>query len=665
MTDKLLFGVAYYDEYMPYERLEEDIRMMKEAGINFVRIAESTWSTHEPQNGVFDFTSVDRVLDAMHKANIRVIVGTPTYAVPTWLVKQHPDVLATTKNGPGKYGARQIMDITNPVYLFHAERIIRKLINHVKDHPAVIGYQVDNETKHYGTAGDNVQFQFVKYLKDKFSTVEELNKAFGLSYWSNRINSWEDCPSMVGTINGSLGSEFSKFQRKLVTDFLAWQVSIVKEYSLPHQFVTHNFDFEWRGYSYGIQPDVDHFEASKALDITGIDVYHPSQSQLTGVEISYCGDIARSTKNTNYFVLETEAQAFKNWTPYPGQLRLQAYSHLALGADMVAYWHWHSIHNSAETYWKGLLSHDFKPNPVYNEAITIGKEFEELSPHLVHLKKQNKAAFVISNESYTSMTWYPFSESKNYNDVFRRLYDELYKMNIECDVINTSFTNLKDYDLIIIPSLYTVNDSFLHQLNEYVRDGGHVVYTFKSGFTNENIQVRTVTQPGIISEACGVEYSMFVEPGQTGLKGSFFDIESSQQPVQEWMELLTPTTAEVLAYYDHQHWGQYAAITHNHYGSGTATYIGFFPSEEVVKRVFNFVLGQIPSIDNSNVLFPVITKSGKNQFGKEIRYYFNYSDNPETILYPYVSGKELLTNRDVQTGDTLQIKPWDLVIIES
>src|SRR3954467_1239820 len=217
MMDKLLFGVAYYDEYMPYERLEEDIRMMKEAGINFVRIAESTWSTHEPQNGVFDFTSVDRVLDAMHKANIRVIVGTPTYAVPTWLVKQHPDVLATTKNGPGKYGARQIMDITNPVYLFHSERIIRKLINHVKDHPAVIGYQVDNETKHYGTAGDNVQFQFVKYLKDKFSTVEELNKAFGLSYWSNRINSWEDCPSMVGTINGSLGTEFSKFQRNLVT----------------------------------------------------------------------------------------------------------------------------------------------------------------------------------------------------------------------------------------------------------------------------------------------------------------------------------------------------------------------------------------------------------------------------------------------------------------
>lgn len=102
--------------------------MMKDAGINVVRIAESTWSTHEPQNGVFDFSSVDRVLDAMYQAGVQVIVGTPTYAVPTWMVKEHPDVLATTVQEPGKYGARQIMDITNPTYLFYAELIIRKLI---------------------------------------------------------------------------------------------------------------------------------------------------------------------------------------------------------------------------------------------------------------------------------------------------------------------------------------------------------------------------------------------------------------------------------------------------------------------------------------------------------------------------------------------------------
>ena len=188
---QLLYGVAYYDEYMPYERLDQDVRMMVEAGINVVRIAESTWSTHEPQNGVFDFSSVDRVLQAMQAAGIAVIVGTPTYAVPTWLVKQPPDVLPETPRGPGRYGARQLMDITHPAYLLHAERIIRTLIRPVAGHPAVIGYQTDNETKHYHTAGPNVQLLFVKYLRETFGDLATINRLFGLDYWSNRINSWE------------------------------------------------------------------------------------------------------------------------------------------------------------------------------------------------------------------------------------------------------------------------------------------------------------------------------------------------------------------------------------------------------------------------------------------------------------------------------------------
>lgn len=133
VSNELLFGVAYYDEYMPYDRLDKDIAMMKASGINFVRIAESTWSTVEPQDNVYNFYHIDRVLDAMHKANIKVIIGTPTYAVPTWLVKKYPSVLAVTPQGPRQYGARQNMDITNEHYLFHAERVIRKIMEHVKD----------------------------------------------------------------------------------------------------------------------------------------------------------------------------------------------------------------------------------------------------------------------------------------------------------------------------------------------------------------------------------------------------------------------------------------------------------------------------------------------------------------------------------------------------
>ncbi|MBQ2833148.1 MAG: beta-galactosidase, partial [Clostridia bacterium] len=222
--DKLLFGAAYYDEYMPHERLAKDVEMMKRAGMNVVRIAESTWSTCEPQEGEFDFSHVERVMDAMEEAGISVIIGTPTYAIPTWMVKSHPDVLAETKKGRGKYGPRQIMDISHPVYRYYAERMIRELMKRTAHRTCVIGFQIDNETKHYGTAGRNVQEKFVKSLRAEFhDDLDAMNHAFGLDYWSNRINAWEDFPNVLGTINGSLGAAFEKFQRTLVTDFLYWQ----------------------------------------------------------------------------------------------------------------------------------------------------------------------------------------------------------------------------------------------------------------------------------------------------------------------------------------------------------------------------------------------------------------------------------------------------------
>ena len=312
--NKLLYGVAYYDEYMPCDRLAKDVEMMKAAGINLVRIAESTWSTCEPQEGVFDFSHVIRVLDAMEEAGISVIIGTPTYAIPTWMVKSHPDVLATTKKGPGIYGARQIMDITHPVYRYYGERVIRKLMEVSAHRKCVIGFQLDNETKYYDTAGKNVQEQFVKYLRTKFNDdLDAMNQAFGLDYWSNRINAWEDFPDVRGTINGSLGAEFQKFQRTLVDDYLQWQADIVKEYAREDQFITHNFDFDWRGYSYGVQPMVDQKHAARALTVAGVDIYHPTQDELTGAEISYGGDSTRSLKADNYFVLETEAAMIFKW----------------------------------------------------------------------------------------------------------------------------------------------------------------------------------------------------------------------------------------------------------------------------------------------------------------------------------------------------------------
>ena len=664
-NSKLLYGVAYYDEYMPYDRLDTDIKMMKEAGINVVRIAESTWSTVEPQDSVYDFRHIDRVLDAMHKAGIHVIVGTPTYALPTWLVHKYPDVLAVTPWGNNQYGARQNMDISNPHYRYYAERIIRKILEHVKNHPAIIGYQIDNETKAYNTAGPDVQKQFVAYMKNKFGSLDSINKAFGLDYWSNRINAWEDFPSMTGSINASQNAEFAKFQRKMVTDYLAWQAGIVNEYKHPGQFITQNFDLAWRGFSFGIQPEVDHFAAAKALDIAGIDIYHPSQDALTGKEISFGGDVARSMKQgKNYLVIETEAQGFPEWTPYPGQLRLQAFSHIASGANMVEYWHWHSIHNSAETYWKGVLSHDLEPNEVYNEVKTIGKDFDRLSPHLINLKKSNKVAFLFSNEALTAFNQFGL-RGTDYNDILRNLYDALYNMNVGVDFVDPTSPNLEDYTLLVVPALYAAPDSLLERLNRFVKNGGHIVYTFKSGFSDQYVKVRNSHQPGIINEACGIYYNEFTIPQNVSLKGNPFGVSYEDNKVNAWMELITPSTATVLAYYEHPVWGKYAAVTQNKSGKGIATYIGCGVSNAVAEKIMADALkkANLWPVDQA-IQFPLIVKSGVNELGKQIHYYFNYSAKPAGFTYPHKSGKELLSGDTVKQGNNVSLPAWGFTIVE-
>ena len=674
---ELLYGAAYYDEYMPYDRLGKDVEMMKKAGINTVRIAESTWSTCEPQPGVFDFSHVERVMDAMEEAGINVIIGTPTYAVPTWMVKAHPDVLAETVRGRGIYGARQIMDITHPVYLFYAERVIRELMKRTAHRKCVIGFQLDNETKYYGTAGKNVQEQFVKYIREKFhDDLDALNYEFGLDYWSNRINAWEDFPDVRGTINGSLGAEFEKFQRTLVDKFLGWQADIVNEYRREDQFVTHNLDFEWRGYSYGIQPYVNHLHASQCLTIAGTDIYHPTQDDLTGAEIAFGGDLIRSLKQNNYLVIETEAQGFPGWTPYKGQLRLQAYSHLASGANSVMYWHWHSIHNSFETYWKGLLSHDFQENATYREACIIGNEFARLGKHLVNLKKKNEVAVLVSNEALTALNWFriqeqaPGADAKSiyYNDVMRWMYDTLYHMNVECDFIWPESENLDQYKAIIVPALYAAPDELLIRLNQYVENGGTLIASFKTAFANENVKVSHEVQPHILSNCFGVHYDQFTFPKNVGLTGEVIlkktDQKGNAHPAANvFMELLVSEGAEVLASYEHYNWKDYAAITRNHYGKGQAVYIGCMTDEETLKSVYKAVLPEA-GVEIPEYHYPIIVRKGLNDLGKTVCYFLNYSGMELEMPYDYKNGIELLENTAVENGTALQMPAWGVKIVE-
>lgn len=685
-TEKLYFGAAYYSEYLPYDRVEKDMEMMEKAGMNVIRIAESTWSTLEPQEGVYDFTHIDRMLNAAACHHISVIVGTPTYAVPTWLVKKYPDILAITQNGRERYGHRQNMDITNPDYLSHAERVIRVLMEHVKDVPHVIGYQLDNETKSYGTAGPRVQAMFVDYLKENFPDINDFNHEFGLDYWSNRVNDWDDFPDVRGTINQSLAAEFCKFQRSLVTKFLSWQADIVREYKRDDQFITQNFDFDWTTHSIGYQSQVDQYDASRCMTVAGADIYHPSNEELTGAEITVCGNISRSLKKDNYLILETEAQGLTPWLPYPGQLRLQAYSHIANGSNSVMYWHWHSIHNAIESYWKGVLSHDFSENETYREAVVIGNEWKKIGSHLKNLKKENKIAIMLDNASLTGFTQFPLENAgaNGYNTVMRWFSDALYRLNIEYDMISSKERDFSSYECLIVPALYSAPESLLLALDSYVKNGGHLITTFRSGFSDEYLKIYPDMQPHILHECLGLHYDQFTHPHHVDIVPVQSDVMAAAQKhfshpddsafsltssACEWMELITCDTAVPVLKYSHPAYERYAAAAKNQYGNGSTLYFGtMFENDELLESVLLSFLHETGfsggDLSSDAPHYPLIIKRGINDSGKELCYYLNYSKDPVSVTHHGKNGVELISETAIVCGNKIDLGGWGVAVVE-
>jgi beta-galactosidase len=662
--ETVLYGAAYYTEYMPYERLEQDVKLMQQAGISVVRMGESSWGLWEPQDGRFEFAWMDRVIDRMQQAGIKVILGTPTYSIPAWMYKEHPEIAITRFGGQTvTFGYRQNADLINATYRFYCERIIRKLLEHYKNNPTVIGWQIDNETSAGAAANDDVQMGFVNYLKKKFSTVEELDKVWLLNYWGQRLNDWTEIPPQAGIINPGWKLEWQRYQRWMTTDFLAWQARIVNEYKRPDQFITHDLAGPPRS-------EVNEHDIAASMDIMAVNPYHGTQDQFDGMDSSRAGDYTRSLKATNYLVTETNAQTIgwdskEQFPPYDGQLRLDVYTHLSSGANMVEYWHWHSIHNGQETYWKGVLSHDLEPNRAYAEVSRTAHELQRIGPELVDLKRANKVAILYSCDSYYGIEFMKFSDTANYRTVMGQMYDALYRNNVGVDFIFPESTNLSDYKVILVPPLYVASDELLNRLVEFVGGGGHLVMTFKSGFTNEYDTVRWTMTPGPLRKAAGFRYQEFSNLAKPlALKDDPFKV-GAENKVSDWADMLILEGAQALAYYDHPFFGKYPAITRNRFGAGTLTYEGTILSDSLQRKLL-FEELQIAGLTgpDQELPAPVRVKHGANRNGRVIHYYLNYSGESQKFRYPYKTGGDLLTAEAVAASQAVILKPWDLVIIE-
>lgn len=674
--DNILYGAAYYHEYMPYDRVEKDVALMKEGGISVVRMGESTWSLWEPQDGKFEYAWMDRVVDAMGKAGIKVIMGTPTYSIPTWLYREHPEILARPLGGDQVfYGMRQNMDTDNADFRSYAGRLIRNLVEHYKDNPYVIGWQIDNETASYGASNPDVFAGFKNHLKQKFGTTDALNKAWFLNYWGEDVNTWDDLPTRDSATSTAYKLEWTRWEQMRVTDYLSWQAKLVRQYRRPDQFVTQD-------YPDNMHRDVNDFEVAKALDVVAINPYHGTQDHMDGASQSMAGDFYRSLKHANYLVTETNAQTIGwnsawQYPPYDGQLRLDVYTHLSSGANMVEYWHWHSIHSGQETYWKGVLSHDLEPNRAYAEVSKTAHELNRIGPHLIDLKIQNKVGILYSVDSANALDFMPFTHGDgpmwsfpnrpvaDYGTLLSQFHRTLYQLNVGVDFVFPGDPDFSKYSVLIVPALYISDDALLHKISDYVKNGGHVVMTFKSGFANENSAVRWVRAPGPLREAAGFSYQEFSNLEKPlALKDDPFRAGNENQ-VKYWAEFLLPEHAKPVAYYDHPFFGKWPAITRNEFGKGTLTYEGTFLSDTLQRDIVLSILKDAGLTGADQELPQAIhVKHGTNRLHKQIHYYLNYSSAVVTFTYPYAAASDLTTDATVAAGASVTLQPWDVAIFE-
>lgn len=695
LKQQILFGAAYYHEYQPTPRLAEDMCLMKKAGFTVIRVGESVWSTWEPENGKFDLEWLAPVLNEAHENDIKVILGTPTYAAPMWLARLYPEVnVHRTTGQPMGWGARQEIDYSHPAFLFHAERVIRKIISRYADHPAVVGFQVDNEPGNEIFYNAQVFQRFIDFLRGKYGSVEELNEEWGLTYWSHRLSAWSDLWTPDSNLQPQYDLAWRTFQAELTTDFIAWQSEIVREYARDDQFITTCISYERR--------TAQDERLTEALDITAGNPYYRMQDHLalpsseehdqhwttTGTWALYAtADRMYGSRQEPFLVTETNAQAighsWQNEPAYDGQWRQVAWALVARGAAMIEYWHWHTLHAGAETYWGGIIPHSQEPGRVYDQIAALGAEFAAAGDRVTGLTPDSDVAILFSNQSKWALEEYPHlgGASGPGERSFQRVFDAYargaFEAGLQSRTIHPSQLTAQDpgtfakQSPVLVAAAFTIaTDAELKWLEAYASAGGHLVVGIRTGYEDHEGRARLERKPAFLTDAAGLFYDEFsnLSAPLTVQNGQHADTNGFNAPAGAtatlWADGIIAVDTEVLATYVHPHFGRFPAVTTRKHNTGRVTYVGTVPdlklSAELMAWAVRVSAGE-PSDWHSDNPSHTVT-SAVNHRSERIRFIHNWSWEPSEFASP---GKvqDAISGAVIEAGQKLELGPWDVRIL--
>ena len=692
---KFLYGACYYHEYHQVPRLDKDFELMQEGGLSVLRVGESVWSLWEPSDGEFNLEWLAPILDKAQKQGISIIIGTPTYAIPPWLASKHPELIAERKAGqPIAYGHRQNVDYSNPLFLTYAERIIRKIVERYKDHPSIIGWQVDNEPGLELFHNSHAFMEFKEYVKAKYKTIDKLNHEWGLVYWSHQISDWNDIWLPEGNTDPTYDLDWRTFQAGLTTTYIGWQADIVRSIVPKQHFVTTCIDLGRAG--------SDDNEIAKRLDLTSVNVYYSPQDGLlhpqpekiqggtpwtarqSGPGIVYLlANIARGLKQENFLVTETNATMLGHppnsgmFPPYPGQLQQVAVALISRGAEMVEYWHWHTIPFGHESYWGGILGHNLQPERTFESFKEISATLAKLGPKALGLIPVSEVAMLISAQSRWAMEFQPalrtevsgapLGDKESYRKFLNTFSDLFFASDLHVQFFaadqlpNDPAELVRKHPIFCIPGYYIADEKVLKYAVEYARAGGHLVITPRTGYANPKGTINTDVMPGVLREALGVHYNEF---SHLTLDLPVKGFEQSGGMATQWVDSLIVDDATVLATYEHPFFKTYPAVTTKEFGKGRATYIGTLPNYELSKGISQWIRSTITSHDRpTSKSAAVTTNFAINAQGKELHFIFNWGWDAVQANIPFIASS-FINEGEIKANNSIEIGPWSFAVIE-
>ncbi|WP_224270908.1 beta-galactosidase [Haloprofundus salinisoli] len=604
-------GVCYFPEHWPEERLARDIEQMADAGLEYVRMGEFSWSRLEPEPGDLDFEWLKDAVSLIGDHGMQAVLCTPTATPPKWLVDEYPEIRQAEADGtPRHYGSRRHYCYNSEIYRRETRRITEALAEAFADDPTVAGWQTDNEYGCHGTIRcycDDCATAFRQWLKEKYGDVETLNESWGNAFWSQELNSFAqvDPPRHTAADHHPARLlDYYRFSSDSVVEYNRLQTELLREAN-DVWFVTHNF--------MGHFGALDAYDVSEELDFASWDSYPtghvqerstPASTEQLRVgdpdQIAFNHDLYRSATGSPFWVMEQQPGDI-NWPPYspqPGEgaMRLWAQFAVAHGADVVSYFRWRQCLMGQEQYHSGLLAPDGSPDRGYRDAARAATEFAELldgretePDEQTTAGSEANVAVLHDYDNLWALEIEPNTPDFDYWEHAETYYAALQARSVTVDVVPPS-AELSGYDAVVAPTLYLADDHLADTLESYVRSGGELLVTMRSGVKDPYNKLHETQQPGPLTDVLGAEVTQFESiperiESRVSYGGERFDCHV-------WNDWLSPVadSADVVGRYDGELADGEAAIIHNTVGEGSVVYVGTWPEAALADELVGDLL---------------------------------------------------------------------------